>query len=367
MRRRRILVPIMAALLVASLPMSTTVIAGAPQEHGSAVYTISNDPAGNAVVRFDRLADGQLANPTSFPTGGTGTGASLGSQGAVVLSPSGRWLAAVDAGSDSVALFRVRANGIHRTDRVGSRGDMPVSVTIRRGLLFVVNAGGTNIAGFRIDRWGDLHRVAGSNRPLSAVGAAPAQIELTRDGRKLVVTEKMTNVISVYRVGAHGRARGPVVSPSSGTTPFGFAIDRAGHLVVSEAFGGAPDVSATSSYRIMAGGQLAVLSPSVGTTQTAACWVAIAGRFAFVTNTGSGSVSSYRIQGDGEITLRRAVAGSTGMGSGPIDMASAAGRFLYVVAGASDQIVAFRIRSDGDLDAIGSIPIGPSAQGLAAG
>jgi 6-phosphogluconolactonase (cycloisomerase 2 family) len=77
-----------------------------------------------------------------------------------------------------------------------------------------------------------------------------------------------------------------------------------------------------------------VISPSIGTTQTAACWVVISndGKYAYVTNTGSGSVSSYRIEKDGSISLLEAQAGLTGDGSSPIDMAlSNNGRFLYAL------------------------------------
>ena len=54
-----------------------------------AVYTLTNSAAGNAVAVFDRANDGTLTPNGTFPTGGTGTGANLGSQGAVILSEDG--------------------------------------------------------------------------------------------------------------------------------------------------------------------------------------------------------------------------------------------------------------------------------------
>ena len=45
-----------------------------------AVYVLSNQVDGNAVIAFPRSADGTLAAPTPFTTGGTGTGGGLGSQ-----------------------------------------------------------------------------------------------------------------------------------------------------------------------------------------------------------------------------------------------------------------------------------------------
>src|SRR5207249_379047 len=58
----------------------------------SAVYTLTNQVAGNAVAVFARAGDGTLTAAGSFSTGGAGTGAGLGSQGAVTLSNDGRLL-----------------------------------------------------------------------------------------------------------------------------------------------------------------------------------------------------------------------------------------------------------------------------------
>ena len=285
-----------------------------------------------------------------------------------MLSNGGRWLLAVDAGSDEVSVFAVTKHGLRQTDRVGSGGDMPISVTIHHHLVYVLNGGGNgNISGFWLGRHGNLWPIEGSTRPLSTNASAPAQVQFTPSGGQLVVTEKDANAISTYRLGRHGRARGPVVSPSEGMTPFGFAFDHRGRLIVSEAFGGAPGASAVSSYKLGRDGQLATLTPSEGTTQTAACWTVVVGRYAYVTNTGSGTVSSYVIQRDGGIKLLDADAGLTGNGSMPIDVvASAGGRFLYVLGSGSDEITAFRVDGSGgltEIDADGGLP--SSSVGLA--
>ena len=114
------------------------------------VYTMTNSPAGNAVLAFNRAADGSLTPARSYSTGGTGTGAGLGNQGGVILV--GRWLAAVNAGSNDVSLFAVNGDGsLSLTDRVSSGGTMPISVTISGNLLYALNAGGNgNVSGFAI-------------------------------------------------------------------------------------------------------------------------------------------------------------------------------------------------------------------------
>jgi hypothetical protein len=41
---------------------------------GTAVYTQTNDPAGNQVIAYGRAADGTLTPLGAFDTGGRGTG-----------------------------------------------------------------------------------------------------------------------------------------------------------------------------------------------------------------------------------------------------------------------------------------------------
>lgn len=337
-----------------------------------AVYVTTNSPAGNAVLAFDRSADGTLSPAGSFPTGGTGTGAGLGSQGALVLSDDGQWLLAVNAGSDQLSVFRVRPDGLELTDTEASGGDMPISVTVRGRLVYVLNAGGAgNVSGLTLSPHGELSPLPGSTRPLSGAGVGPAQVEFSTAGDVLVVTEKMTDRIVTYAVGGGGLAGPPAVHASAGKTPFGFAFSGRDRLIVSEAFGGAPDASAASSY-LLDGGSPAIVSPSVPTTETAACWVAVSrdGRYAYTTNTGSGSVTGYAVGRDGALARLDAdgVTASTGPGSMPIDAGfSRDGRFLYVLGAGSRAVHAFGFGADGSLapvDRDAGLPAG--SVGLAA-
>jgi 6-phosphogluconolactonase (cycloisomerase 2 family) len=292
----------------------------------------------------------------------------LGSQGAVIVSGNRQWLFAVNAGSDDISVFRIEPGGLTLTDRVASGGDFPVSLTFSGGLLYVLNGGGAgNITGFRLDPSGTLTPLAGSTRPLSgAETTAPAQISFTEEGRVLVVTEKATNKIDTYLVGPDGLAGGPTVQNSQGETPFGFGIIRPGVVIVSEAFGGAPGAGTMSSYG-QSGGSLSLISGSVPDFQAAPCWVAItpSRRFAYTTNTGSNSISSYRVAADGRLELLRSVAGQTGEGSAPTDMAIT-GRFLFALNQAGGEVDVFGVRGDGRLvyrSSVGGLP--PFAVGLA--
>ncbi|MEO5818137.1 MAG: beta-propeller fold lactonase family protein [Gemmatimonadaceae bacterium] len=338
--------------------------------HG-AVYTMSNDASANAVLAFTRHADGTLGPAVAFSTGGAGTGAGLGSQGSLVLDADARLLFAVNAGSNEISSFRVNGAGLTQADKVPSGGTQPISITIMGRLLYVLNAGGAgNITGFSVSSDGKLTPVRESTRSLSGSAVAPAQVGFSPDGQWLVVTEKAANSILTFRVAQNGRPSGRIVSASAGQTPFGFSFTSYGLLVVSEAFGGAPNASAASSYRIRADGSLGVVSASVATHQTAACWVAIPGsnRFAFTTNTGSASLSGFSIR-EGRLSLLQPSGIAASSGAAPIDAAFGRdGEFLYELSAGSHSIGAYQLQNaSGDLTNVGSTNGLPaSAVGLAA-
>ncbi len=361
-----------AVFLLALVAVITSPAAAAAQSAFGAVYTLTNAASGNEVLVYNRSSDGALAFQGSYATDGLGSGAGLGSQSAVTLSHNNHWLFAVNAGSNEISSFAVTERGLELVDVVDSGGTLPVSLTSYKDWLYVLNAGGSgNISGFWVGQDGSLSALAGSTQPVSngGVGAAPAlaQIAFTSDGSTLVVTEKSTNLIDTYVV-ENGLAGAPVSNPSAGSTPFGFAFDRHGHAIVSEAFGGAPGASAVSSYQINRNG-FNVISPSVATTQTAACWIAISnnGKYAYTTNAGSGSISSYRIAEDGTLTLLNPTAGLIGAGSSPVDMAfSNNGQTLYALANGAHTISIFQMNADGSLTAQGAVSVPVGVVGLAA-
>ena len=289
------------------------------------------------------------------------------------MSRDGRFVFVVNAGDNTVSTFALHGGALVLKSTVDAGGLHPISVTEHDGLVYVLNAGGDgNVAGFR-NRHGMLEPVAGSVRGLSvAGGAGPAQVGFSDDGDAIVVTEKATNKLTSYQVEDDGSIRPPIVTPSPGMTPFGFAFNRRNRLIVSEAFGGAPGASTVSSYRFdnTAPALPVLVSAAVPDTQTAACWVAITpnGRYAYVTNTGSSNVSSYRVAPDGQTTLLQAVAGETGAGSAPLDAAASPdGGHLYVLNGKTFTLSSFKVKDDGSLVArpeTGGLPA--TAVGLAA-
>lgn len=363
----------LALLLAAISPWAT---AATPTIVG-ALYTMSNASSGNEILVYNRLDDGSLAQTGHVPTGGNGTGTGLGNQGALALSSDQSFLFAVNAGSDSISSFRVTASGLALAGRISSGGTRPVSLTEDRGRLFVLNAGNAttagNITGFRVLANGLLQPIEHSTQALSSQTATTgaAQIHFSGDGRQLIVTEKATNNILTYVVLDDGVAVSARISPSSGVTPFGFAVGPRHQLFVANAAAGAAGASSLSSYLLpYYNGLLQPVSPAVATGETAACWVVLTpdGRFAFTTNAASGSLSSFRIGFGGSLALANHVAGTPGAGTTPIDMAvSPDGSFLYTLLAGSHSISTHSVRLDGTLVARGSLSGLPQgANGLVA-
>lgn len=370
MNRRLLLCTIVAIAMLAMGARKT-------QASPGAVYTMSNSPEGNEVLIFNRGADGSLSPAGSVATGGLGSGGGLGNQGGLVLSENGRWLYAVNAGSHDISVLLVHHRGLKLIDRIESGGLMPISITVHHNLLYVLNAGGgagdaDNVTGFYQRRNGSLWPLPESTRSLSEDNTGPAQVQFSPDGSVLVVTEKATSLINTFEVGHYGYLHDQKLFTSPTPTPFGFAFGKRGQMFVSEADGGAEDASTLSSYGVWRNGEIELISESVPTTETAACWVVVTenGRFAYASNTGSGSISGYAIRPNGEIKLldTDGVTGVTGEGSRPIDMAlSRNSRYLYCLNSGNGTISAFRITGHGALQALSvtdGLPEG--ANGLAA-
>ncbi len=326
--------------------------AAAAPAAATTIYTESNAAGANQILIYETAPDGRLIARDPVATGGLGAGGGLGSQGALALSENGRVLLAVNAGSNDVTTFQVRRTRLVRIGTFPSGGARPTSVAVDGDLVYVLNAGGSgNISGFRLDRDGRLNALPNSSRPLSTSASAPAEVGFNRSGDALVVTERATNKILVFPVNEDGRLGNPAVNDSNGATPFGFEFDRRDNLFVSEAFGGAPNASALSSYRLnLDSSALTVLTGSAATDQSAACWVAFSenGRFAYVTNTGSGTVTGYAVSRKGALS-RLGSNGVTGVTEGnPLD-AVAKDQRLFVLSPRIGRIVSFTINGDGGL------------------
>jgi 6-phosphogluconolactonase (cycloisomerase 2 family) len=362
---KRLVFLVLSATLLA---FAASAMAGDGSRVVGAAYTISNAATGNALVVYDRSADGSLTPAGSVPAGGLGTGGGLASQGAVTLTDDGHTVLAVNPGSNGVAAFAVRDDGPELLNTAPSGGIRPVSVAVHKHLVYVLNknnAALATVSGFTLDKDG-LTPIPGSTTFLHAGATDAAQVSFSPNGDVLVVTGRSSQRIDTFRVDEDGLLsdlKSFDVAP--GATPFGFDFDNKGHLLVSLA--GVGGSSGAASYDVAGDGSITTITAPLESGQRAACWLVTSknGRYAFVANAASASVSTFAVSPAGELTFLRA---TTIDGMTPLDLAiSKNGHYLYVLAAGSHGIVAFDVGPDGTLthaDTEGDVPV--AAAGIAA-
>jgi 6-phosphogluconolactonase (cycloisomerase 2 family) len=278
-------------------------------------YIDGNTAAANTIDGFAQHADGSVTPlPGSpFAAGGVGLGTGLASQGAIQATPDGRYLLAVDAGSNQISVLRVTAGGVPKLvgRPVSSGGVQPVSVAISRtGLVYVANsgAGGSGYSGLRLGWDGRLTPIPGSTVSVPAA-AGLGDVFFNGWGNHLIGTRTGTSQIDSFNVAPSGRlfaAQGsPFTGQGLGQLGAEFSPANPSQLFVSNAHNGA-GLGTVSAYRDGFFGRLSSIGNSpYADGQTAPCWVEIShdGRYLFTVNTGSGNVSSYAIHPDGSLAL----------------------------------------------------------------
>jgi 6-phosphogluconolactonase len=341
MRRLRLTAAIAGIAAMAGLAVAAGPAVASPSPVVGHVYINDNTAGSNGIAGFDRHANGRLTPiPGSpFATGGAGTGATVASEGAI--QRAGRYLLAVDPGSNQLSVLRIHGGG--KLSAVGSpvwsHGDQPVSITVHNHLVYVANAGdgGVNYTGFRLSSSGHLTHLRGSTVALPD-GSQPGQVLFNATGTKVAGTRVGTSLIDSFAVRPNGRLEAAPGSPytAQGLGPFGseFRPTRPWQLFVSNAHDGTGN-GTVSAYRVASNGTLSSIGGSpFADQQTAPCWVEIShnGRILFAVNTGTPSISSYRIGSGGALHLVGSTGFQSSAGLSPFDARlSPGGSSLWVV------------------------------------
>lgn len=326
------------------------------------IFVLTNNPDDNQVIRYLRNQDGSVEMVGATSTGGMGANLNpegaptfndpLGSQDPLIVSYDEKFVFAVNSGSNTISSLRITGKStLKLVDEVDAYGIAPVSLTTYRDLLYVVNArDGGNISGYKILPNGRLEHIEGSSMPLSQDPAVAGNIEFSPDGKFLIVSEKNTSQLSIFPIMADGSPGPAVIQPSNGMTPFGADVTENGTILISEAFGGAADASKVSSYNIQPDGTLALVSGSISTNETAACWIELTDddRYAYTSNTPDGTLSSFSVMSDGSIQLLESIAGDLGAGAFVLD-AEVTDEYLFVIAATFEEVSVFKVEGDGSL------------------
>jgi 6-phosphogluconolactonase (cycloisomerase 2 family) len=327
--RKRTCLAAGGSLLAATISLFGAASASASPQSPVVGHTYVNDntATANTIAAFDRHADGSLTPiPGSpFNIGGAGLGVGLGSQGAIQASRNGKFLLAVDAGSNQISVVHLAANGVPELvgQPVSSGGVEPVSIAISRyGLVYVANvgAGGSNYTGFRLHSNGTLAPLRGSTISVPE-GSGVGDVLFNATGNRLVGTRDNTALIDSFAVLRDGRLLAAQGSPfpGQGLGQIGaeFRPTRPWQLFVTNAHNGT-GLGTVSAFRDNYLGQLHPIGSSpYPDGQTAPCWVEIThdGRYLFAVNTASANISRYSINPNGSLILLGSTPFSNGAGS----------------------------------------------------
>jgi hypothetical protein len=302
------------------------------------VYVESNNPAAgqNVVLAFNRAADRTLTQIGTFSTHGTGqlnlpkvVGPDDSSQ-EVVATSDGRYLFAVNQGSNTIAAFRIHRDGTLRfIETVDSGGVQPDSIGIVNDLLYVSNRGdaanpgpggvpaanpGTvapNITGFTIEHDGSLSLIPGSTVTLP-VGTVPSQNLISPNGDFLFSDifgvnggkAPQSNTLAPLQVNDDGTLTlapgGNVAALAPGATTAAPALlGAAANPNLSIVYAGLTGLGEVAVFTYDSTGQLSFVGATAANNQggSAPCWVAVSpdGRFLYTGDTGSDSVGVYSL------------------------------------------------------------------------
>lgn len=341
-----------------------------PELAAPAVYTLSNQVAANQLASFRRGENGNLTRDNEYTTGGTGTAAGLGSQGALAWSKQWQRFFAVNAGNNTVSMLAIDQDGVVTTlSTIASGGTKPISVTVHGDAVYVLNYGningatvGANISGFKVSG-NDLVAIPSSTQALSGTGDVhPTDIVFTPDGKYLVVAERFgptaahTGMLDTFAVVNDVAQAGNFQAPA-GHEPFAIDFSPEGFMLTAEVGNEMANGSTASSYSISSTGVLTPITSALPTLQGAACWIVSAGGFAYIANAATNTITGLTVSPMGQLALHDASGVTAAAGTGPTDLAVSPERgYLYSLAGGSHTVNIFSISSDGTLTAQPALP-----------
>jgi hypothetical protein len=334
--------------------------AGATRIHASApertlVVTMTNDPDANQIKVYDADSHTLLQTLSTRGKGGVGGNARGIRQYDRTL------VAVVNNGSNTVALFR-RSGDTLKFDKLVTTTSAPVSVDFANDHLYV--AGATTVDSFvlheRSVEWLD-----GTTNLALAGGGTPAAGSTAQVGaissRQLLLTIKTdpdpgtVDIVALDQGSVTAAAPTAVSAPEGTLTPFGFETYPDGTALITLAHSNQDGLFRNGAFTSV-----------IAAGQAASCWMTRVGKYVFVANTGSRTIS--RLVGTGtNIFIDTQIAAQVPTGA-PADVDADSGVLGVIDHGAGQShLSTFTYNGFGELAANGtSIDLGVAdANGVA--
>jgi 6-phosphogluconolactonase (cycloisomerase 2 family) len=382
------------------------------------VYTQSNETE-NKVINFRQETDGRLTEVQRIATGGRGTGGytpvtgetsspdSLVSSNSVIASRDKRYLFAVNAGDNSVSCFSIDAGGMLAISDVQSTGNEiagrsgtanSLAYNGADGTLYVLHSFGPNHIRTFTAMGGKL-ALRPQTRSVNAPGFAdrvPTQLVITPDhkfllagvlfdarpgeGGLVLAREKTLVTFPILMGGGLAEA---VFNEAGGITPFASCFLNGSHdtFVTVLAAESRAVVSTIGPDGRVKSGKTAKIDTIVDgkvCEPSEICWISVSedNRYAFGTNFGYGTVSTFRIEPGGLVVRASTAAreagdgtfaGLAGVASSGAGDSAVSGRFFYQLYANARKLVSYAIGDDGRLTKTTEVAVPyNSTQGLAA-
>jgi hypothetical protein len=331
-------------------------IVSADRREATLAVVMTNDPDSNQLQVYDAATHALLQTLSTYGRG------AVGGNARGVRQLDGEIIAAVNNGSNSVAVFRRDGNGL-KFEQVIATTSAPVSVDFGNDHLYV--AGATTADSFVLRN----HKVGwrdGTALLEVAEGGAPpagstAQVGVVDAGHLLVTlkTDPTPGTVDVVALDGEGAVTGlasAVPAPAGTLTPFGFSAYGDGTALITLAHSNQDGLFRDAAFVTV-----------IGAGQAAPCWTTRAGKYVFSANTGSKTIS--RLVGTGSNVFIDAPAAATIVtGGAPLDIDSNAGVLGVIDHGAGrSHLSLFTYNQLGELTTLGS-PIDlnvPNANGVA--
>lgn len=305
--------------------LALAAVTHANTDPNAVVVTASNGSTNQLLVY---TLNGQLVQ--TVPTQGAG-GASGNAGG---IAGQGTQVAVVNFGSQNVSILDRKNNGFQMKQLIPAASS-PLSVAWGNEHLYIL--GTTKVESHRMNGPNVSSAPDGVVNLLKADGSA-AQVGVVLN--QLIITEKNNGTIETVNLLPDGAVSGvPTLVqniPAANDTPFGLTT-RGDNAYVT--------IAHSNEITLVRNGK--VLTVTGSGTQSAPCWLTLAGPFLFSSNSPSKSISRYAVYGQ-KIVQDAAVAAS--LNGSPTDIDSAGG-LLTVIDGSGNvtHLSIFNLDEDGNL------------------